>query len=71
MDSVLIKKINEMGYPKFTIKKSENDKYYFNLYAKNYEVIATSQMYKTKSGCINGINSVKINAPEAEIEDMS
>ncbi len=58
-----------MGYPKFIIKRSSNNKYYFNLYAKNYKVIATSEMYESKSACENGINSVKENAPKAEVEE--
>lgn len=60
-----------MEYPKFVIRKSENDKFYFNLYATNYKVIATSQMYESKSACETGINSVKVNAPIAGIEDLS
>lgn len=60
-----------MTYPKFVIKKSSNDKYYFNLHAANAQVIATSEMYSTKDGCKNGIESVKTNAPKAEVEDQS
>ena len=60
-----------MGYPKFIIRKSSNGQFYFNLYATNYQVIATSEMYATKDGCKNGINSVKTNAPIAETEDLS
>ncbi|WP_298539499.1 YegP family protein [uncultured Aquimarina sp.] len=60
-----------MAYPKFVIKKSTNDRFYFNLYAANGQIIANSEMYSTKQGCQNGINSVKTNAPEAEIEDLS
>ncbi|OEK09509.1 hypothetical protein A8C32_12430 [Flavivirga aquatica] len=60
-----------MGYPKFIIKKSSNDKYYFNLHATNAKIIATSEMYESKDGCKNGIESVKTNAPIAEIDDQS
>ena len=60
-----------MAYPKFVIKKSSNDKYYFNLHAVNSQIIATSKMYETKVGCKNGIQSVKSNAPNAEIDDQS
>lgn len=60
-----------MGYPKFVIKKSSNGKYYFNLHAKNGEPIATSEMYESKSGCKDGIESVKKNAPIAEVDDQS
>ena len=38
----------------------------FNLKAANGEPILTSEMYETKSGAQNGIESVKTNAPVAE-----
>lgn len=60
-----------MAYPKFVIKKSSNDKYYFNLHAANAQVIATSEMYESKDGCKNGIQSVKNNAASAEVDDQS
>ena len=41
--------------------------YRFRLKAKNGEVIAVSEGYKTKTSCENGIESVKNNAPDAEI----
>ncbi len=59
-----------MAYPKFVIKKS-NNKYYFNLHAANTQIIATSEMYESKDGCKNGIQSVKNNAPIAETDDQS
>jgi uncharacterized protein len=34
-------------------------------------VIATSEAYERKSGAINGIESVKRNAPSAEIDDQT
>ena len=47
---------------KFVITKGKDDKYYFNLKAGNGEVILTSQGYKAKSDCMNGIESVKKNS---------
>ncbi len=43
----------------------------FNLVAGNGEVIATSEVYSTDKACENGIESVKKNAPEAGVEDMT
>ena len=60
-----------MGKPKFIIKKSSDNQFYFNLKAGNGEIIATSERYTTKSSCKNGIESVKENAPIAEIEDTT
>ena len=38
--------------------------------AANGEIIAISEGYTSKDGCKNGIESVKINAPEAPVEDL-
>ncbi len=55
--------LNSINMSKFVIARSTNQKYYFNLKADNGEVILTSEMYEAKSGCQNGIVSVKNNAP--------
>ena len=60
-----------MVTPKFKINKSKNEKYYFNLHATNGEIIATSEMYNSKQSCKNGIESVKKNAPIAEVDDLA
>ena len=39
----------------------------FDLKAGNGEVIATSEVYAAEASCLNGIESVQKNAPEAEI----
>ena len=57
------------SHPKFLIKQAKNGQFYFNLTAKNGQVIASSEMYTTKSACENGIESVKENAPNAEMEE--
>jgi uncharacterized protein YegP (UPF0339 family) len=53
---------------KFVIRKSA-EQYHFVLKAANGEVIATSERYTTKAGARNGIESVKVYAPTAPIED--
>lgn len=60
-----------MAHPAFQLKTAKNGQFYFNLTAKNGQVIATSEMYTTKAACENGINSVKENAPQADIDDQS
>lgn len=50
-------------------KISKNDQYYFNLKAGNGEIIGTSEMYTTIYARENGIESVKTNAPKAEVVD--
>lgn len=49
----------------FEIFKSEkNDKFYFNLKAKNGQIILSSQGYESKAGADNGITSIKENADD-------
>lgn len=53
-----------MNNPKFQVFKSSlNNEYYYRLRATNGEIILNGEGYKTKQSCLNGIASVKINAP--------
>ena len=54
-------------HPKFEMYMDKAGEYRFRLKARNGEIIATSEGYKAKAGCLNGIESVKKNAPEAEV----
>lgn len=58
-----------MNHPKFTIFKGINGDFYFRLTAVNGQVILGSEGYASKSGCKNGIQSVKDNAPEDDRYD--
>lgn len=44
---------------------------YFNLKASNGQVIGNSQMYSSNSGMENGIASVKKNASDAKVDDLT
>jgi uncharacterized protein YegP (UPF0339 family) len=50
---------------KFVLKKGSGGKYHFNLVAANGQVVATSETYERKQSALNGIESVKNNAPGA------
>ncbi len=54
-------------HPKFELYADKNGEFRFRLKAKNGQVIAVSESYKTKASCENGIESVKKNAPDAEV----
>jgi len=54
---------------KFVITKDKRGEFRFKLVASNGEIIATSEGYNAKAGAKNGIESVKKNAPEADIVD--
>ena len=56
-----------MTHPKFEMYEDKSGEYRFRLKARNGEIIAVSEGYKAKAGCLNGIESVKKNAPVAEI----
>ena len=58
------KRKSQMG--KFVIRETATG-VKFDLKAGNGEVIVTSEVYTIKAACLKGINSVKKNAPEAEI----
>ena len=56
---------------KFEFWQSKKDgQWYFHLKAENNEIIAQSEGYTTKDNCLNGINSVKRNAPNADLEEI-
>ncbi|HTT54619.1 MAG TPA: YegP family protein [Streptosporangiaceae bacterium] len=56
---------------KFVLKKGSSGKFHFNLLAGNGQVIATSEAYERKEAALNGIESVKKNAPDAEVDDQT
>ena len=53
--------------PKFEIYTDKAGEFRFRLKARNGEIILSSEGYKAKASCENGIESVRKNAPEAEI----
>ena len=53
--------------PKFEMYTDKAGEFRFRLKAKNGQIIATGEGYKAKSGCKNGIESIRKNAPEAEV----
>jgi hypothetical protein len=55
---------------KFEYYKDKAGKYRFRLKASNGQTIAAGQGYSTKEACLNGIESVKKNAPDAPVEEV-
>ncbi len=53
--------------PKYELYKDKAGEFRFRLKASNGEIIAASEGYSTKGSCINGISSIKENAPSAEV----
>ncbi len=67
MNGIESVKKNSQDESKFDVLESKNGKHYFNLKATNGQIIGSSQMYESLVGCQNGVQSVRNNAPEAEI----
>ncbi|MBQ6255609.1 MAG: YegP family protein [Clostridia bacterium] len=55
-------------HPKFEVYQDNAGEYRFRLKAKNGQSIAASEGYKALKSCLNGIESVRKNAPDAAEE---
>ena len=55
--------------PKFEVYLDKRGEYRFRLIASNGQIISVGESYKAKAGCLNGIESIKKNAPEAEVKE--
>ncbi|MBQ8333070.1 MAG: YegP family protein [Clostridia bacterium] len=62
-----VEPVEAKKHPTFELYADKSGEYRFRLKAKNGQIIATSESYKTKTSAENGIESVKKNAPEAEV----
>ena len=52
--------------PRFEMFQDKAGQYRFRLRSRNGQIIAASEGYTTKASCLNGIDSVRKNAPTAE-----
>jgi uncharacterized protein YegP (UPF0339 family) len=51
-----------MAHPQFRLFRGKTGKFYFNLTAKNAQVVLTSQGYGSKASALNGVKAVKASA---------
>lgn len=56
-----------LKHPKFEVYLDKAGEFRFRLKATNGQIIAVGEGYKAKASCFNGIDSIKRNAPDAEI----
>lgn len=56
------------GHPKFELYQDRAGAFRFRLKSSNGRVIAVSEGYSARSGCLGGIESVKKSAAEATVE---
>ncbi len=64
-------KSNAPNDNRYERKETKSGGHMFNLKASNGQVIGTSESYTSMSGRDNGIESVKKNAPDARVEDLT
>ncbi len=65
-----VENFEQVKHPKFEVYEDKAGEFRFRLKATNGQVIATSEGYKAKASCMNGIESVKKNAVDAEIVEQ-
>jgi uncharacterized protein YegP (UPF0339 family) len=56
---------------KFELYKDGQGKFRFRLKAGNGEIIAVGEAYESKSSALNGIDSVRRNAADAQLVDQT
>ena len=60
---------NSQDESKFECREAKDGRFYFIIKANNGQEIGRSQMYKSNSGCKNGMASVATNAADASVVD--
>jgi uncharacterized protein YegP (UPF0339 family) len=55
---------------KFELYTDKKGEFRFRLKAANGQVIATGEGYTTKAAAINGIDSIRKNAPDAPVVEV-
>ena len=53
--------------PKFEVYADKRGEFRFRLKAANGQIIAVGEGYKAKASCLNGIASIRKNAPEGAV----
>lgn len=64
-------RVNALLDERYERKTATNGSPYFILKAANGEPLGRSEMYSSTAAMENGIASVKINAPTANVEDLT
>ena len=58
-----------LTHPKFEMYQDKSGQYRFRLKARNGQIIAVSEGYIAKAGCLGGIECVKKNVPDAVVTE--
>lgn len=55
----------------FEVYKDAKEEYRFRLKASNGQTIAVSEGYSSQEACLNGVESVRANARDAKVKNIS
>lgn len=64
-----VKGAKALTNPKYEIYLDRAGEYRFRLKARNGQIVAVSEGYATRQACLEGVASVRKNAPEGKIEE--
>ncbi len=67
VENQTVEEVVKVKHPKFEVYTDKAGEFRFRLTATNGQTIAASEGYKALAGCLNGVESVKKNAPDAEV----
>ena len=56
--------------PRYEMYQDRSGKYRFRLRSRNGKIIAVSDGYVSRSGCRDGIESVRLNGPDSPVETL-
>ena len=67
LEDQTVENFEKVTNPKFEVYQDKAGEFRFRLKAGNGEIIAVGEGYKAKASCLNCIESIRKNAPEAEV----
>lgn len=67
LEDQTVEGFEQAGCPKFELYTDKAGEFRFRLKAANGQIIAASEGYVKKESCLNGIDSVRVNAADSEI----
>ena len=65
VENQTVENFEVLTHPKFEVYQDKAGEYRFRLKASNGQIVAAGEGYKTLDACLNGVDSVKRNAPDA------
>ena len=68
LEDQTVENFEKQTNPKFEVYKDKAGEFRFRLKARNGEIIATGESYKAKASCLNGIDSIRRNAPDSPVD---